>query len=119
MRKSKRNSGKRYCSQTGNIVHEKFFENKDCGCRNSCTKNYNEEERKNIFEKFRGLADFNKQNVLLYEAVERKIVKRRRATNGKGSPRNVSFSYLLNSKNRKIPVCKKIFLDTCKVSKGR
>lgn len=119
VRKIKRNSGKRYCSQTGNIVHEKIFENKDCGCRNACTKNYNEEERKNIFEKFWGLADFNKQNVLLHEAVERKIVERRRPTNGKGSLRNFSFRYLLSSKNGKIPVCKKFFLDTFKVSEGR
>jgi len=115
----KRNSGKRYYTQSGNIVPGKIFQNKDCRCRNACTKNYDEEERKNIFEKFWGLGDFNKQNVLLYEAVERKIVKRKRPTNGNGSPRNWSFRYLLNSKNGKVPVCKKFFLDTFQVSEGR
>jgi len=115
VRKMKRNSGKRYCTQSGNIVPGKIFQNKDCRCRNACTKNYDEEERKNIFEKFWGLGDFNKQNVLLYEAVERKIVKRKRPTNGNGSPRNWSFRYLLNSKNGKVPVCKKFFLDTFQV----
>ena len=93
MRKIKRNLGRKYCTNTGII-----FENKDCGCRNACIINYNEKERRNIFEKFWGLADFNKQNVLLREAVERKIVERRRPTNGKGSPRNFSFRchFLLN-----------------------
>ena len=84
-----------------------FFENKDCGCRNACIINNNEEEKRNILEKFWGLADFNKQNVLLHEAIERKIVERRRPTNGKGSPRNFSFRYLLRSRNGKIFVYKK------------
>lgn len=44
---------------------------------------------------------------------------RRRSTNEKGSPRNWSFRYLLNSKNGKVPACKKFFLDTFKVSEGR
>ena len=44
VRKIKRNLGKRYCTQTGNNVPEKNFENKDCCCRNACTKNYDEEE---------------------------------------------------------------------------
>ena len=64
------------------------------------------------------MGDFNKQNILLYEAVERKIVERRRPANGKGSPRNWSFRYLLNFKIGKVPVCKKYFLDTFKVSEG-
>lgn len=119
VRKIKRNSGKRYCIQTGNIVPEKIFENKDCRCRNAYAQNYDEEERKNNFEKFWGLGDFKKQNILLYEAVEHKIVKRRRPKNGKRSPKNWSFRYLLNSKNGKVPVCKKFFLDTFKVSEGR
>lgn len=60
VRKMKWNSGKRYCTQSGNIVPGKIFQNKDCRCRNAYTKNYDEEERKNIFEKFWGLGDFNK-----------------------------------------------------------
>ncbi|XP_043495741.1 uncharacterized protein LOC122519960 [Polistes fuscatus] len=85
VRKIKRNSGKIYCTQTGNILPSKVFRNKDCRCRKAFKKNYEEEERKNIFEKFWNLGDFNKKNILLYEAIKRKIVKRRRQNNGKGN----------------------------------
>ena len=74
-------SNRKYCTQI-------IFLNKGCRCQSACTKNFDEEERKNIFEKFWGLGDSSKQNILLYEAFERKIVERRRLTNGKGSPRN-------------------------------
>lgn len=77
LRKIKRNTGKRYYTQTGNIIPAKVFQNKNCHCRKTCIKNY-EEERNNTFEKFWNLGDFNKQNVLLYEATERYAVKRRR-----------------------------------------
>lgn len=83
------------------------------------TKNYKEEERKNIFKKFWNLEDFNKQNILLYEATKRCVVKRKRQKNGKSSPRNYNFKYLLNSKKGKVFVCKKFFLDTFKISDRR
>lgn len=53
---------------------------------------------------FWNLGDFHKQNVLLYEATGRSVVKRRRQRNGKGSCRNESFTYWLNSKTGKVAV---------------
>ncbi|KAI4494087.1 hypothetical protein M0802_009241 [Mischocyttarus mexicanus] len=71
---------KRYSIQTRNIVLFKVFQNKYYRCRKAWVKNYEEEERKNIFDKFWYLRDFSKQNVLIYEAIEHKTVKRRRQT---------------------------------------
>lgn len=119
IRKIKRNSGKRYDTQSGKIIPAKVFQNEDCQCRKDCLKNLNETERKRIFEMFWNLGDFNKQNILLYEATGRSVVKRRRQRNGKGSCRNESFTYWLNSKTGKVAVCKKFFLDTFQISEGR
>lgn len=76
-----------------NIVSANSLRNKNCRHRNSCTWNYVE---KNIFKKFWGLTGFNKQNGLVYEAVELNIVIQRSPANGKMSPRNCSLRHLLN-----------------------
>lgn len=55
---------------------------------NNLHKNYEEEKRKNTFEKCLKLGHVNKQNISLYEATKRNSLKRRRQKNGKGSPRN-------------------------------
>ena len=74
-------------------------------------------ERRRIFEMFWNLKDFNKQNILLYEATGRNVVKRRRQKNGKGSCRDESFTYWFNCKT--FLFAKKIFLDTFQISEGR
>ncbi|CAH1114782.1 unnamed protein product [Psylliodes chrysocephalus] len=123
IRKIKRNSRKRYDTQSGKIIPAKVFQNEDCQCRKDCLKNLNETERKRIFEMFWNLGDFNKQNILLYEATGRSVVKRGGQRNGKGSCRNESFTYWLNYKTGKVAVCKNFFfryfsnkrrtIDTC------
>ena len=65
------------------------------------------------------MGDFNKQNILLYEATERLIVKRKRLRNGKGSPRNYNFKYFLSTAHGKFPVCKFFFLNTFNISEGQ
>lgn len=49
--------------------YARVFQNKDCS--NSCIKDFHAEERKKIFNIFWNLSDFNKQNILPYEATKR------------------------------------------------
>lgn len=69
-----------------NEIKGKVFLNKDYCCRKACIKNYEEEERKINLEQFCNWGDgeSNKQNVLLYETIERYFVNRRHQRNGKG-----------------------------------
>lgn len=119
LRKSYRNTGKKYYTAAGKIIREKIFQHKDCHCLKNCINLINVEERKNIFDNFWNLGNFNKQNVYLHGATEQHIVQRKRLRNGKGSPRNYTYKYYLKSTHGNVSVCKKFFLSTFNISAGR
>lgn len=118
LRKMYRNTGKKYYTAAGKVIREKIFQNKDCHCSKNCISLINLEERKNIFDNFWNLGDFNKQNVYLHGATEQSIVQRKRLRNSKGLPRNYTYKYYLKTTHGNVSVCKKFFMSTFNISAG-
>lgn len=118
-RKLLRNSGEEYLTTTGTKVAKKNFENSDCGCPKKCFSLYTESERKNVFESFWNLKNFNLQNSYLYALVQKTPVIRKRPKNGSRAGKHSSFKYFIKSSEKTKSVCKKYFLHTFQISDGR
>ena len=71
----------------------------------------------NIFDLFWGLADFNKQNVLFHEAVDCKIVERKRPTNEKVHQESLVLDTCYVLETEKFPFVKKNFWIHLKLAK--
>ena len=79
--KIKRNSGQKYCTKRGKFIPAKQFKSKNCNCSKKCIERINETQRKEIFDKFWIIGDFNKQNIFLYGSVLRESVNRKPRNN--------------------------------------
>lgn len=114
-----RNSGQAYNSVNGKEMPEKVFKNIPCQCKQKCDEKFETDERKRIFESFWKLGDYSKQNVYIRSSVLSHRVQRKRAKNGNGNEKHVSYNYILREGDKSEIVCKKYFLDTLQLSHGR
>ncbi|CAG9832472.1 unnamed protein product [Diabrotica balteata] len=114
-----RNSGNEYLTKRGIIKNRKKFENIDCGCPKKCLTLLTEDERKEIFESFWNLKNYDLQNSYLYVLVQKSAVKRKRPLNSSRAGKNFHFKYFVKSSNETRSVCKKYFLKTFQISDGR
>lgn len=114
-----RNSGKEYVTKTGVRKDGKKFENVDCMCPKKCITSFTENERKETFDSFWNLEDFNSQNSFLYALVQKTTVNRKRPKDRSRAGKNVSFKYFIKSSIKTQSVCKKYFLKTFQISDGR
>ena len=64
VRKKALNAGKTHRAKSGRFVHARET-GPACGCKLNCFENVNAEERKRVIDFLNGLADYNKQNLLL------------------------------------------------------
>lgn len=116
-RKKLRNSGLSYVTKTGKTQPNKTVGG-PCNCKNECWLLVPDEERLQVFEKFWGLANFDRQNDMIAAMVHREAVKRRRGADQCHSdfPRkNCTFHFHVNSKK----VCKVFFLQTLAITEKR
>ncbi|CAG2059169.1 unnamed protein product [Timema podura] len=77
------------------------------------------EEKRRSFESFWELGDYNKQNVFIRSSVMCRKVERKRARDGSGSEKAISYSYILRDGAKCKTLCEKYFLDTLQLSHGR
>lgn len=117
--RKKRLSGKDYETRSGRIVAEKIFSDELCNCARKCNGKIPTDERKNLFQSFYTLSNYNEQNFFLKSCIKSSSVKRRRPTNQSKPSRSHSFSFFLRVKNDDVQVCKTYFRQTFQVSAGR
>lgn len=122
-RKAKRNSGEAYFTATGKLKKEKFYTDKECGCKYRCIPELGTpESRKKVFDHFWKLADFTKQNAYIAQTVvlvpvvqkdEEKVIERFTRTYTRIY--NVQFK----PSEETVRVCKMAFLQLHGLSNGR
>ncbi|GLV44626.1 hypothetical protein CBL_02856 [Carabus blaptoides fortunei] len=76
-------------------------------------------ERKDVFESFWNVKDFNSQNSYLYALVQKTTVNRKRPKDRSRAGKNISRKYFIKTSNKTQSVCKKYFLRTFQISDGR
>ena len=131
-RKHMRNKGQEYVSQSGKIVPPKVFNCISAGCcKSNCAAKIDEEERQEIHRNFWQLGSHTAQTTYIAGCVEQKKVATRRSfsdvrdaatqASGKRKSFQKTFSrlYALATSERRVKVCKKLFLQTLGVSDGR
>lgn len=115
--KKLREQGKKYCSQTGKIVQARKMKPVcNTECFYSCTQNFSETDRANIFQKFWALTDKDKQTFYC-KFVKKEALKRKRVK--ESDKKKNTFSYSLGSNENIHRVCKLFFLNTLGISAKR
>ncbi|CAL1538739.1 unnamed protein product [Lymnaea stagnalis] len=120
--KRRRNAGEEYVTRKGKLVGRKEYEPIDCKCRLNCTKNVTHDMRKLIFDQFHALADWNNQTQFIVSSVTVLDIKerKRRLKQELSSPKTKrSSSRLFHLTNKKIRVCKPVFLSALGITNKR
>nr|XP_045592777.1 uncharacterized protein LOC123754423 isoform X1 [Procambarus clarkii]XP_045592778.1 uncharacterized protein LOC123754423 isoform X1 [Procambarus clarkii]XP_045592779.1 uncharacterized protein LOC123754423 isoform X1 [Procambarus clarkii] len=121
-RKVKRNSGAAYLTASGKLKKEKFYDDKECGCKYKCIPEMGtEESRKRIFNSFWKLADFTKQNMDIAQKVmlvpiiqkDEKVIEKFTRTYTR------IYNVQLKPGGELVRVCKMAFLQLHGISNGR
>ena len=117
--KLRRNSGKSYVNSSGRIVSEKTFFDGVCSCPRKCHLLVTIEERKNIFQNFYNLSDFNLQTAYINAQVN--VVNKGRVTAAHDpNKRSKTRIYSLPTESGDmVKVCKLFFKNCLRVSDGR
>jgi len=112
VRKRLKNSGKSYVSSSGKIIAAKQMGD-GCTdkCRYKCKANFDEEDRKVIFNNFWEIGDINHQRQFIADHVGRTVTARPQKDIS-DSRRQLSYRYQMSNNNTKYTVCKVFFLDT-------
>lgn len=112
--KKRRNGGKKYTSYRGKGKEnlEKVL-GADCNCKRQCFTRFTEDERRNIFNAFWEMKNFNLQNSYIFGCLE--VKRKNRSTKPKNcdSRRSHTVYYYImsSSQSSKVQVCKKAFLS--------
>ncbi|KAK6959911.1 hypothetical protein BgiMline_035085 [Biomphalaria glabrata] len=120
--KRRRNAGEEYVTRKGKVVGRKEYEPIDCKCRLNCTLNVTHDMRKLIFDHFHALADWNNQTQFIVSSVtilDIKERKRRLKQEISSSKAKRSSSRLYHLTNKKIRVCKPVFLSALGITNKR
>ncbi|XP_071532536.1 uncharacterized protein [Panulirus ornatus] len=122
-RKAKRNSGAAYFTASGKLKEEKFYIDKECGCKYRCIPEQGtHESRKRIFDSFWKLADFTRQNTYIAQKVVlvpimqkdgEKVVEKFTRTYTR------IYNIQLKPGEEPVRVCKNAFLQLHGLSNGR
>ncbi|KAJ8251689.1 hypothetical protein GJAV_G00224050 [Gymnothorax javanicus] len=120
-RKHLRAQGKAYINAAGNPVSPKtLVPLKDHVCRLKCCDKVSESQRKDIFQKFWAIGDFEQQNSFLCSVIKTtKTGQHRDRKDPNASRRTYSHTYHLITPSGVVTVCKAFFLATFVVSNGR
>lgn len=108
-----RNSGKAYSGRKNKPHTQRSVKPYEHTCRYKCSQSISEEERRDIFQRFYALADYDLQNSFISSCIRKRSVKRKR----NDATTNKQFSteiYFLNKR-----VCKMFFLKTLDISNKR
>lgn len=120
--KRRRNAGEEYVTRKGKVVGKKEYEPIDCKCRLNCTVNVTHNMRKLIFDQFHALADWNNQTQFIVSSVTVLDIKerKRRIKQEIQTPKTKrSSSRLFHLTNKKIRVCKPVFLSALGITNKR
>lgn len=112
VKKEKRNAGKSYESEKGNLIRERHVRG-TCNekCRHKCHMNFTTEERKECFKLFSGIRDndrkrhFISANVTTINDPKYRYIK-------ENSTRSKNQAYFLPKGDQRMRVCKKFFMCT-------
>ncbi|CAG9828689.1 unnamed protein product [Diabrotica balteata] len=117
--KLERNSEKLYLNSRGRIVSEKQFFHGVCSCPRKCRLLLSLEKRKNIFQSFYNLSNFNLQTAYI-QICQIVINKGRHTAAQNHNKRSKTQIHTLPKKIGDIvPVCKSFFKKALQVSDGR
>lgn len=120
MAKIKRNSGKSYLNYRGRLIPEKQCFDGVCSCPRNCHLLLTIAERKNIFQSFYNLSDFNLQTAYIHAQVN--VVNKGRVTPAVQNldKRSKTRIYSLPKESGDmVKVCKLFFKNCLQVSDGR
>lgn len=112
-----RNTGKAYTTQKGKSIPQKTYYVDDCTCPKKCHQFFSLTERRNLFDAFYKLANFDFQNAMIWNSV--KVIKSRKYIAKQFSRRENTRLYYLNCNGSDIQVCSRFFQKTLRVSNGR
>lgn len=118
--KLKREKGQEYTTTKGNIVPAKCFEKVICKCRDSCHITIDENQQREIFNKFYDLPSWNQKTTFLLNNIESKEVQQRRKPENRKNmqfKKNFSRKYVFGENKNK--VCKVFFRKVLQISDGR
>ncbi|XP_046664049.1 uncharacterized protein LOC124356846 [Homalodisca vitripennis] len=110
IRKKRKNSNKKYISQTGKVVYPKNFRDFHCACK--CNEKVSLEVRKSTFKKFYDLGDYNAQNMFICASVQEEKTKRPTVQLSK---RQFTRKYTINN----TVICRNMYVQTLRVSTKR
>ncbi|KAL0829630.1 hypothetical protein ABMA28_003136 [Loxostege sticticalis] len=110
--KKLRNTGKQYVSRVGKIVKEKVMK-PPCGpkCRQSCSNNFTNQQRQEIFDTYWELGSFQRQRDFLNSCITSIYPVCRRLKVDAEKHRKPNFTFYLVKDGLNIRVCKQ-FLHT-------
>lgn len=112
-RKKLRNLGQSYVTRKGIKVREKRFSELPT-CRMNCKKRIDDTKRKNIFEEFWRIGDYEKRSSYiagLITTIETQT-SRKKVEGKKHKNRIISNKFSLSVNGAKVPICKRCFMLT-------
>ena len=110
-RKHLRAEGKGYINASGKARASKEVQECNCMCKYKCNELFDYETRKNIFNKYYGLADYNRQHSFIC-----RFVKSKDTLQGSKRKKCTLTYYLPKPQDEEIRVCKAFFLATYHIS---
>ncbi|CAG9765894.1 unnamed protein product [Ceutorhynchus assimilis] len=114
-RKKLTNSNKQYYSAKGKLVHPKEFVEYICPCSMECHQKVSIEERRQFFDHYWNLGDYNVQTTYLSTCVREEKKKRAHTAARNPEKRQFSRQYFIN----KHLVCRNMFVKTLQISTKR
>lgn len=108
VRKRNRDCGFAYVSQRGKQIQQRTMKEQDCSkCKFKCNTKLSEDDRKQIFDTYWGLQDYNRQRDFICQSI--KDVSPQRIKTGR---RKTTLQYAFDFSTRRVRVCKMFFLNT-------
>ncbi|XP_055846447.1 uncharacterized protein LOC129912278 [Episyrphus balteatus] len=118
--KRKRNTGEAYVMQSTNKIREERKVKEECSerCILKCPSNFNEDDRKNIFQSYWSTGDVNKQREFILKSMNI-ITPKYRSTKNSEKPRDNNNAFFFSKNNKKLRVCKMFFRNTLDISDSK
>ena len=106
--------------QSSNKIREERKVKEECSekCKLKCPSNFNEDDRKNIFQAYWSMGDVNKQNEFIHKNMST-ISPKYRCTKNSEKPRDNNNAFHFSKNNKKFRVCRTFFKNTLDISESK